>query len=136
MNDMTEDEQLEYDEADRVIPHFWEKAYRLVAGEFSGMTLQNAAKVLKITPKELSRVLKEFEQKAPQLFPLVTKPEYETLELLKEGLLISDIARTLGVDKATIDRRIESLIRKKRWAHDKKTIRYAPYMDTETREKF
>ena len=137
MDNNQENIQEEYDEADRIISKQQEQAYRLVAGEFEGRSVGDAAKIMGISRTTLWRILKNLKKEAPQLFPIITKDEYDTLIRLQAGMSVSRIAEISKMSISTIEKRIESLVRKGRWvARISKTVRYSPNLDEKVVRKF
>jgi DNA-binding NarL/FixJ family response regulator len=126
-----------YDESERVIPKQMEEAYRLVAGEFDGLTVKEAAAKMGVSGPRVSQILSEFEKKAPQLFPLITKSEYQVLILLKAGLSNGQISSHLSRPVKTVESQVTSLIEKRRWTMLRsKTVSYSDKMDERVVRKF
>jgi DNA-binding transcriptional regulator LsrR (DeoR family) len=132
-HEMTE----EYDKEDRVIPEDQERAYRLVAGEFGGQSVSQAAATMRITRTQISRLLAKLKATAPQLFPLITKNEFAVLAYLQNGVGTAEIANYLGFTTRKVQRCVESLIKKGRWTTGiPKTVRYTEQHDSQIKEKF
>jgi DNA-binding MarR family transcriptional regulator len=123
----------------RVITERQEQAYRLVAGEFEGLTVAEAAEKMRITPQAVNQLLRSMEKQAPQLFPLVTKIEYSILMLLKIGNTNREIAEALNMSGQAVSRATKRLIQKGRWGRSSRPETLQSYdssMDAHIRERF
>lgn len=123
----------------RLITEKQEQAYRLVAGEFEGLTVAQAAEKMRITPQAVNRLLRDTKKVAPQLFPLVTAVEYSVLTQLKVGKTNRQIRQCTGMSEQAVSRATASLIRKGRWSasvRPESTLSYDSGMDGHIVEKF
>lgn len=114
------------------------RAYQLVSGEFEGLSTDEAAKRMKITPQAVNRLLKRAEKLCPQLFPLFTKQEAKVKIMLTKGRSNTDIANQLGVSLSRVSQIIGSVCGKRNYDHTLpvKILRYEPHMDSQIRRKF
>jgi len=122
----------------RKLTHKQERAYRLVSGEFTGLSVKMAAIVMHITPQAVNRLLSRARTTCPQLFPLLTKQEVNVRDLLAAGSAKAYIADHLQVSLRRVDQIIES-VNEKRGSIDTKPVKmvsYQPYMDSQIRKKF
>ncbi len=127
----------EYNKEDRVIPEDQERAYRLVAGEFGGQSVSQAAQSMGISRKRVSRLLAKLKATAPQLFPLITKKEFDVLCGLKGELDTTQIAFRFRLSIRTVQNCVKNLVKKGRWtAGTPKTVRYTEQHDSQVKEKF
>lgn len=123
---------------ERIISEKQEKVYRLVAGEFEGLSTKEAAGRLGVGQRAVQSMLKRIEEKAPQLFPLITKQEYHVLQLLQNGATNSEITEALGLSACRVSQIKKSLIAKKRWKDmpTPKTLRLTDGMEGHVKEVF
>ena len=115
------------------------QAYMAVSGEFQGLSTADAASKLDITVQAFNQLMKRAEQACPQVFPILTKQEADVSKLLDLGYSRFDIANQLEVDLSRVSQILFSLHVKGRGVTSSKPIKilqYAPYMDSEIKEKF
>ncbi len=115
------------------------KAIFLCSGEFGNMTSTEAAKQMGISEQAVNRLLNRAEQVCPQIFPLLTKQEADTIALLKLGWSNHDIATQFEVSVSRVSQIVGALHGKSRGIADSspvKMLAYAPHMDDKIREKF
>ena len=114
------------------------QAYRLVSGEFEGLSTDEAAKRMSITPQAVNRLLSRAKKSCPKLFPLLTKQEADVRALLDVGWENGDIANKLQVGYSRISQIIRTTCIKRHFAIRSaiRTIRYNPSMDSQIRRKF
>ena len=108
------------------------QAYRLVSGEFEGLSTDEAAKRMKTTRQAINRLLSRAKKICPKLFPLLTKQEVDVKALHALGWDNEDIANKLQVSLSRISQIIRSI-------HEKRGIvlmqpryvmlHYEPWMD-------
>ena len=114
------------------------QAYRLVSGEFEGLSTDEAAKRMSITPQAVNRLLSRAKKSCPKLFPLLTKQEADVKALLDVGWENGDIANKLQVSYNRISQIIKATCDKRHFATRSaiRTIRYNLSMDSQIRRKF
>ena len=114
------------------------RAYRLVSGEFEGLSITDAAKRMGITSQALNRLLSRAKKLCPQLFPILTKQEVDVKALLVFGWVNKEIADKLQVSLSRISQIAGSIDRKvgTTYTLPRKMIKYQPYMDSQIRRKF
>lgn len=122
----------------RIITEKEEQAYRLVSGDFKGLSVVQAAVQMGISKSRVHQLLKSTEKKAPQLFPLLTKREAEVLHLLERQVDDGDVQDVLDLTPVQFKEVIRSLRIKGR-LHKSchvPTVAYQSYMDNQIVRKF
>ncbi len=114
------------------------QAYRLVSGEFEGLSTDEAAKRMQITPQAVNRLLSRAEKSCPQLFPLLNKQEANVKVLLAADWSNEDIADKLQVGLSRVSQIIGSIGEKEHTTCHRpvEMLSYQPWMDNQIREKF
>lgn len=114
------------------------QAYRLVSGDFDGLSVVEAAKRMGITPQAVNRLLNRAETACPQLFPMLTKQEVDVKALLAIGWSNSEIADQLQVCLSRVRQIIGAINDKQGTVRlpPVKIIAYKSYMDSQIRRKF
>ena len=114
------------------------QAYRLVSGEFEGLSTDEAAKCMGITPQAVNRLLSRAKKSCPKLFPLLTKQEVDVRALLDVGWENGDIANKLQVSLSRISQIIGSINEKQGTTSGRpiKMLTYHPGLDIQIRRKF
>lgn len=109
----------------RVITEQEERAIRLVHHDFDGYPIDDAARIMRITPKEVKALLKSVERKAPQLFPILTPRQQAILKLYDQQLSRATVAESLGITIAALAKEVEFL-REHRFLVSEACERYVP----------
>ena len=114
------------------------QAYRLVSGEFEGLSTDEAAKRMGITPQAINRLLSRAKKICPKLFPLLTKQEVDVKALHVLGWGNEDIADKLQVSLSRISQIIGAINEKQNIVCGRpiKMLTYHIGMDSQTRRKF
>ena len=114
------------------------QAYRLVSGEFEGLSTIDAAKRMFITTQAFNRLLSRLKKLCPELFPILTKQEADAKALFALGWTYADIANKLQVSFNRVSQIIGSANEKQGTAcgGSVKMLRYEPWMDNKIRRKF
>lgn len=114
------------------------QAYQLVSGEFEGLSTDEAAKRMKITPQAINRLLSRANKSCPQLFPILTKQEADVKTLLAKDHTNADMANQLQVSLGRISQIIGSINEKQGTTCGRpvKIIPYHPYLDSQIVRKF
>ncbi len=114
------------------------QAYRLVSGEFSGLSTGEAAKRMSITPQAVNQLLNRAEKICPKLFPLFTKQEVDVRALHVLNWSYEDMANKLQVSLSRISQIIGSINEKQGTTSGRpvKMLTYSPHMDSQIRRKF
>ena len=114
------------------------QAYRLVSGEFEGLSTDEAAKRMGITPQAINRLLSRAKKICSKLFPLLTKQEVDVKALHVLNWSYEDIADKLQVSLSRVSQIIKSANEKQGTACSKpiKMLSYHPWMDGYIKEKF
>ena len=114
------------------------QTYRLVSGNFEGLSTDEAAKRMGTTPQAVNRLLSRAKKLCPQLFPLLTKQEADVKALFAAGWTNVEIADKLQVSLSRISQIIGSVNEKQgtTCCGPVKIIPYYPWMDSQIREKF
>ena len=80
-----------------------ETAYRFQHHNFGGLTTQETAKKMKISPRKVRQLLQSLKRKAPQLFPILTHRQHLIYELyMNIGLSTYKIAAYLNTPQSNI----------------------------------
>jgi len=80
-----------------------QRAYRLCHHEFEGLTVEQAAKVMKVHVATIYRLLDSLKQKTPQLFPILSQYQWTVYKMfVDEGLPQHRIAEKFGVTREDI----------------------------------
>ncbi len=114
------------------------QAYRLVSGEFEGLSAVDAAKKMSITVQALNRLLSRAEKLCPQLFPLLTKQEADVKVLIKANRTNDEIADELQVGLSRVSQIIKAIDEKQGTTCSKpvKMLSYESWMDSQIVRRF
>jgi len=126
-------------EDDRVISKKDQAIYEMCHHEFQGLSQQEAASWLGISSSAVHDTLQRVKAVAPQLFPIITKRQFEVVQLITcDGLMHEEVAERLGVTVSAISNTVEVL--KKRGfkfpTRTKPPVKFNEYQDKFIREKF
>ena len=116
-----------------------EQVFRLRHHDFGGKTTVEVAKIMSITPRRIQQVLASLKEKAPQLFPILTKRQAVDYHLyIIEGRTMIEIAENSGRTVGTVSDSITAAVAKGMPPAAKKRgmLRYKPNMDNSIKEKF
>ena len=125
-------------EDDRVLTEFEEKVLRLCHHDFEGRTQALAAFHLDVSQKKISKTLSHLREKAPQLFPILTKRQALIRGLIVEcGFTHRQVAETQHISVDTVDSTVATLKEKGIcFPHSRKTISYEEWMDKYAKRMF
>ncbi len=114
------------------------QAYRLVSGEFEGLSTTDAAMKMSITSQALNRLLSRAKKTCSQLFPILTKQEAEVKTMLAEDRANVDMANQLQVSLSRISQIIGSINEKQGTAYGRpvKMLKYETWMDPQIIRRF
>lgn len=115
-----------------------ETAYRLVSHDFAGLTVEEAAGKMKISKRQVQRLLHSLRKKSPQLFPILT-PNQNLIRnlIIDNGLSYKEIGRVLNRSEKTIKNIVQRLQKKKiSFPKPPQVQQYQPYLDGEIVRKF
>lgn len=115
------------------------QAYRLVSGEFEGLSTDEAAKRMGVTPQAINRLLSRAKKSCPKLFPMLTKQEADVKALLAIEWSNADIANQLCVSLGRVSQIIGSIDGKRGTTYCNrplKMVQYQPWVDSQIRRKF
>ena len=125
---------------ERKIIKLEEQAYRLVHHEHGGLTIREAAIKMKLREHIVRRLLKSMKSKAPQLFPMLTKRQYQIYQCYVErGLSQFTIAAMLNTTQPAIQATLDRMKKKGMPGIDingATTVRYDPSQDRYIKRKF
>jgi transposase len=118
-----------------------ERAYHLCHHEFHGHTVTEAAILMGVSVSQVRRLLRNVKQKAPQLFPILTKQQYLIFQLYVErGLTQRVIAEMLKTTQSNIHAIIQRMKKKGVKGLDVTgigdTVSYDSSMDKHVKQKF
>lgn len=122
----------------RILTQLEETAIHFCHHDLVGFTTDEAAKILGLSQRRVQQLLQSAEQKAPQLFPLLTRHQAAIKWLINEaGLTFEQVAGVLEISVNSVSNVVKTL--KEKGVHierRKKTAQYQNYMDGQIREKF
>lgn len=125
---------------ERKISKLEEQAFRLCHHEHEGLTIREAAIRMELREHIVRRLLKNVKQKVPQLFPILTKRQYQIYRMYAErGLSQRVIAIILNTTQPAIQ---ATLNRMKKMGmpgldiNGAEVVRYDNSMDTHVKRKF
>ena len=96
---------------EKIISKKEERAYRLCHHSFDGLSVSDAADVMRLTPRRVQQLLISLEKKAPQLFPILTLTQARDYHLYcDEGWTLKDIMFDTGRSISTISESIKAAI--------------------------
>lgn len=123
---------------ERVIGKFEEQVIRLCHHDFEGLTQQEAAERLGVSQAAISRIISWWKEKAPQLFPILTKQQDVIRRCIADwGWTHQGVAKFLSISKDTVDSMVATMKAKGMWFEKpRKTIRYETYHDDSIVRKF
>ena len=122
----------------RILTKQEETAIRLSHHDFVGLTTDKAAEIMGVSQRRVQQLLQSAEQKAPQLFPILTKHQAEIKWLINEaGLTFEQVAEVLKVTPNSVSNTVKVLKEKDVYIERrKKTVQYQDWMDGQVKEKF
>ncbi len=124
---------------ERILSEHEEWAIRLCHHDFAGMTTDTAAGTfMKVSQRRIQQLLRSAEQKAPQLFPILTKHQVEIRWLINDaGLTFEQVAETLRVSVNSVSNTVQLLkVKGVLIERRKKTVQYQNWHDSQIKEKF
>ncbi len=123
---------------DRVLTRLEETVIRLLHHDHEGLTEDEAAERLGCTQQNIANAVARIKQKAPSLFPLMTKNQKLIFDYItEEGLKHNQIAIILKVSEHAVAEIVRQLKDKGiRIDRATKMERYQDFMDGNVREKF
>lgn len=117
------------------------RAYRYCHHEFEHLTVTEAAAKMEISDSKVRRLLKSLKRKAPQLFPILTKQQFQVYRMITEhGLTQMVIATIFEVEQSTISKMVSKMKADGMPGLDVKglgdTVSYDKSMDKYIQQKF
>lgn len=115
--------------------------YRYCHHDFEGLTVVETAATLGISESKVRRLLKSLESKAPQLFPILSRRDFNIYKLvIGKGLTQQEIADTFGWPQSTVQAAIQRMRDQGIAGLDVdgigKTVNYESSMDSHIHQKF
>lgn len=103
-----------------------------------GLSRQEAAKKLDLSPKTISNLLSQAKKEYPQLFPILTKQEYQVYRYWLKNIPRQDMATILNCSIKKVDNILKQLHKKgyKPSFHVNKVLAYETWMDNDVTETF
>lgn len=102
----------------RVIPKQAEEAYRHRHHNFSGLSIEETAKIMKVSEHEVYLLLVDMERIAPQLFPILESNQAEAWSLWYDrGLSVREVAMIMKVPEAAVKKRLQKIKKKMGYKH-------------------
>lgn len=106
-------EKHSLDEADRKITEREQMAYWYRHHDFKGFTVKRTAFIMGITQRRVNQLLQSLKQKAPQLFPILTKQQADVLYLITElGLTHEQVGWRLLISEEAVAGVVRTLRKK------------------------
>ena len=112
-----------------------EKIIRLYHHDHLGLSLETVATICKTNTIRLEAMLNAIEQKAPQLFPILTKQQQAILHLYDKHTSRKAVAAALDLTERELNEDI-TFLHKHGFLHSHKIKRYDPSMDRNVKERF
>lgn len=119
----------------RNLSHFEEVIIRWHHHDFVGLSLKETAYRVFSTVPEIEKKLKEIEQKAPQLFPILTPQHQAILLMYDKHMSRASIAVALSISEQELHKEI-AFLRKHKFLWNRKPDQYNPLMDSRVKERF
>lgn len=121
---------------ERIITEQEEQAIRLCHHDHGGYPIDDAARIMGITVKEIKALLRSVRHKASQLFPILTPRQQAILRLYDHQSDRATIAKSLGVTIAILAKDIRFL-RRHKFLVNNVCVRYEPSKhDDQVKERF
>ena len=122
----------------RILSKKEEQAFRLCHQDWEGMTTRDAAVAIGLSQRRVQQLLQSVEQKAPALFPILTKCQMVVRDCINEnGFTFKQIAEVLCVSESNVDNIVKTLKKKGVILERRKpTVQYQDYMDNQVKERF
>jgi DNA-directed RNA polymerase specialized sigma24 family protein len=123
----------------RLITEHQEQILRLCHHDFEGLTPEQAAEKLCVSPSAITRVLARIEEIMPDYFPILTKLEAKTYHhYMIEGWDVSEIAEYLNQSENAVYKTLQRARDKGMFFSDVKgkALSYTPEMDANVKQKF
>lgn len=118
----------------RTLSHLEEKIIRAVHHDFEGLSIKEVAQQNDLTVKEVKTILTDIEQKAPQLFPILTPRQRAIMDMYNQHESQQVIAEALGIAPRTL-RHDVTFLRERGFLWGKPD-QYRPSMDGNVKHKF
>lgn len=133
--------------SERNITEFEEEVLRCVHHQFLGMTQEEAAEHLKVSPMKISRTLTDLEERSKTckpiacMFPILTRLQHLVhMAITKRGETVDVIAKELDSTVEAINDAVAKLkakgIRMPKRSDAPKTMSYTPSMDRDVKSKY
>lgn len=119
---------------ERILSHFEEAIIQAVHHDFEGLSIKETAKQFDTTPKRVKTILADIEQKAPQLFPILTPQQRAIMDMYNQHESQQVVAEALGISLRTLQREVTFL--RERGFLWSKPDQYRPSMDGSVKHKF
>ena len=113
-----------------------EQTIRFVHHDFKGLTVVETARIMRIHPRQVLRLLCSAKKKAPQLFPILTPRRVAVFQAWKNGLNRKDMAACLNLTEWQILKDCEFQYKHKFITARPATTRYANNMDDKVIQRF
>ena len=119
----------------RILSQLEEKIIRLVHHDFEGLSIDEAAEYMELTPDEVKQKLKEIEKLAPQLFPILNPQHRAILLMYDKHMSRTSIAVALGISEQDLNKEV-AFLRKHKFLFNRKMDQYDTLMDGHVKERF
>ena len=107
-----------YRESDRVISKETERAFRCRYHNFEGLSIEETAKVMKVSEHKVHQLLLDMQRIAPALFPILESEEYEAWTLwFDRGLSCKEVAMIMKISEEAVKKRLQKIKKKKGYKH-------------------
>lgn len=119
----------------RILSQLEEKIVRACHHDFKGLSIEEAADRIGLTPDEVKQKLKEIKQKTPQLFPILIPQHRAILLMYDKHMSRASIAVALGISEQELHKKI-AFLRKHKFLWNRKPDQYDILMDSRVKERF
>ena len=122
----------------RVITKREQEAYQCRHHDHGYMTVEETAKKMGVTERQVERLLHNMGKKAPQLFPILTKRQVQIYELWLRGDTIEDIAIEVDIMEQTVQDIVQTVREKLgvQFIPHGRILSYTDSMEGNIKEKF
>jgi len=129
----------EYGEKRKLTPRQVE-AYILCHHDFQGLTTEQTAAIMGITPGQVSKLLQRMEKNAPQLFPILTKLQAEMhhKSIGIDNNSVSEMAESMNITPESVSRNLHTARAKLGlpFKSHGRPLQFCRDMESQVKEKF
>jgi len=119
----------------RILSQLEVKVFRACHHDFEGLSIEEAAEKMELSPDEVKLILKQVRRKAKQLFPILTPQHRAILLMYDKHMSRTSIAVALGISEQELHKEI-AFLRKHKFLWNRKMDQYDSSMDGFVKERF